>query len=353
MAVMAAKRAITIARRHRLLHIESKVRSWWEEKSSHTAYMNTLTEISTMRSWPFKTGSKPYPSPGEAIRVYSADATLYTIAKANISADRVLVPNVRVTLSSIVTRLIKEIEWMEEFLAEDQPSMRTGSLSCFADRAFDNMINRIISRGDPTKPCFRFLQDCRDLYGFACGGTAGGMNRDLLLHYMNVQTILAERFCPHYADYVWREVLKKDGCVIDAPWPTGSLPDLNIYEASKYLCKVIMRIFKHKNITRNQKRSISSCLIYVKELKHQERQKLLRRFQKFCKDKQTFPMATPSWERGVVEENMDLIKTLCVLEDLQVLSVTELDDFAKADPLFSQLYEKPPSPGSIIFLARW
>ncbi|KAF5726640.1 Leucine--tRNA ligase cytoplasmic [Tripterygium wilfordii] len=260
---MAAKRAITIARRHRLLHIESKVRSWWEEKSSHTAYMNTLTEISTMRSWPFKTGSKPYPSPGEAIR------------------------------------------------------------------------------------------DCRDLYGFACGGIVGGMNRDLLLHYMNVQTIHIELFCPHYADYVWREVLKKDGCVIDAPSPTAPRLDLNIYEASKYLCKVIMRIIKHKNITRNQKRSISSCLIYVKELKHQERQELLRRFQKFCKDKQTFPMATPSWERGVVEENMDLIKTLCVLEDLQVLSVTELDDFAKADPLFSQLYEKPPSPGSIIFLARW
>ncbi|KAE8708425.1 hypothetical protein F3Y22_tig00110342pilonHSYRG00131 [Hibiscus syriacus] len=40
------------------------------------------------------------------------------------------------------------------------------------------------------------------------------MNRDLVWHFMDVQTRLITPFCPHYAEFVWRELLKKDGFVV-------------------------------------------------------------------------------------------------------------------------------------------
>lgn len=41
------------------------------------------------------------------------------------------------------------------------------------------------------------------------------MNRDLVWRFMDVQTRMIAPICPHYAEYVWRELLKKDGFVAE------------------------------------------------------------------------------------------------------------------------------------------
>lgn len=83
------------------------------------------------------------------------------------------------------------------------------------------------------KTGFYDLQAARDEYRFSCG--AGGMNRDLVLRFMDVQTRLFTPICPHYAEYVWREILKKEGFVIKAGWPVADVPDLSLKKANKYL----------------------------------------------------------------------------------------------------------------------
>ncbi|CAA7035477.1 unnamed protein product [Microthlaspi erraticum] len=58
---------------------------------------------------------------------------------------------------------------------------------------------------------FYDLQAARDEYRLSCG--SGGMNHDLILKFMDVQTRLIEPICPQFAEHVWRELLKKEGSV--------------------------------------------------------------------------------------------------------------------------------------------
>ncbi|RRT66702.1 hypothetical protein B296_00039985 [Ensete ventricosum] len=77
------------------------------------------------------------------------------------------------------------------------------------------------------------LQAARDEYRFSCG--AGGMNHKLLWRFMDVQTRLMTPICPHYAEHVWKNILKKDGFVVNAGWPLYDAPDPTLKIANKYL----------------------------------------------------------------------------------------------------------------------
>lgn len=86
---------------------------------------------------------------------------------------------------------------MEEVL-EAQGSLRTGPVTLFADRVFENEMNlavhltgasyeRMLFR-EALKTGFFDLQLARDEYRFSCG--AQGMHRDLLLRFLALQTQL-------------------------------------------------------------------------------------------------------------------------------------------------------------------
>lgn len=117
------------------------------------------------------------------------------------------------------------------------------------------------------KTGFYDLQAARDEYRLSCG--AEGMNSDLVWHFMDVQTRLITPICPHYAEYVWRELLKKEGFVINAGWPVADVPYLTLRSANKYLQDSIvwMRKLLQKQISgsKNATRNNLVGLMYVNE----------------------------------------------------------------------------------------
>nr|TKW28711.1 hypothetical protein SEVIR_3G346600v2 [Setaria viridis] len=96
--------------------------------------------------------------------------------------------------------------------------------------------------GDALKSGFYDLQLARDEYRLSCG--ASGMNHDLLWRFMDVQTRLITPICPHYAEYVWQKILKKEGFAIKAGWPVADTPDLTLRIANKYLQDSIVSMRK-------------------------------------------------------------------------------------------------------------
>ncbi|CAA7032543.1 unnamed protein product [Microthlaspi erraticum] len=74
------------------------------------------------------------------------------------------------------------------------------------EKAYENCLFR-----EALKNGFYDLQAARDEYRLSCG--SGGMNHDLILKFMDVQTRLIEPICPQFAEHVWRELLKKEGSV--------------------------------------------------------------------------------------------------------------------------------------------
>jgi leucyl-tRNA synthetase len=227
---------------------------------------------------------------------------------------------------------------------------------------------------------------------------------------MDVQTRLISPICPHYAEYVWRELLKKEGFVINAGWPKADAPDLTLKSANKYLQDsiVLMRKLLQKQILGSKKANNKGApvskpsedkligLIYVNEqfdgwkaeclrilrsrfdtntrtfasdvdgevletiknssvcpdANFKRTQKLCMPFLRFKKDEavalgvQALDLKLPFGEMEVLQENLDLIKRQIGLEEVEVLSVTDPDALAKAGPLVRLIDQNPPFPGN-------
>ncbi|KAJ4866887.1 ATP binding [Raphanus sativus] len=196
----------------------------------------------------------------QAIEEFPATATRFSLADAGDGVDDANF--VFETANAAILRLTKELTWIEEVLAAES-SLRTGPLSTYADKVFENDMNIAIRLTEKAyKDClFREalkngvydLQAARDEYRLSCGN--GGMNHDLVLTFMDVQTRLIEPVCLHFAEYVWRKLLKKECCVVTAGWPTSNEPDLVLKGANKYLQDsiVLMRKLLQKQLLGSKK----------------------------------------------------------------------------------------------------
>ncbi|XP_071736822.1 leucine--tRNA ligase, cytoplasmic-like [Rutidosis leptorrhynchoides] len=350
----------------------------------------------------------------QAINEFSADAIRFSFADAGDGMDNANF--VFETANTAIMRLTKELGWMEEVLAApDSASLRVGPPSTYADRVFDNEMNiavKITEKNyseymfrDALKTGFFDLRNARDEYKLSCGGTSG-MNRDLVLRFVDVQTRLIAPICPHYSEYVWRKILKKQGFVIKAGWPEAENPDVTLQKANRYLQDSIYNFRKllmkqasgHSKKGNNNKATIQSKptigLIYVNEQydgwkreclnilrnkydtqnrKFAPDEEILQALQKsevgqkenfkqtpkqcmqflrFKKDEimtlgvQALDLRLPFGEIEVFQENLELIKRQIGLEHVEILSAT--------DSHGSLLKQDLPSPGSptAIFLTH-
>lgn len=354
----------------------------------------------------------------QAIEEFSADATRFSLADAGDGMDDANF--VFETANAAILRLTKEIAWMQEIIAAES-SLRTGPPATYADRVFANEINFAVQTTqrnydeylfrEALKSGFYDLQAARDEYRFSCGSL--GMNRDLLWRFMDVQTRLLTPICPHYGEYVWRDLLKKDGFVIKAGWPEGELPDLTLRKANKYLQDSIVSMRKllqkqlsggkkgKANVTNVQSKPMVG-LIYVneqydgwkmeclnilrtkfisetgtfapdqeiigalhssplgQEANFKQILKLCMPFMRFKKDEavsvgvQALDLRLPFGEKDVLEENKALVKRQLGLERVEILWANDPNDVQKAGSHVSLLNQNPPSPGNptAIFLSE-
>ncbi|XAR57498.1 Leucine--tRNA ligase [Bertholletia excelsa] len=354
----------------------------------------------------------------QAISEFSADATRFALADAGDGMDD---GNFAFeTANAAILRLTKEISWMQEVILAES-SMRSGPPTSYADLVFANEINIAVRMAEKNyseyllrealKTGFYDLQAARDEYRFSCG--LGGMNRDLAWQFMDVQTRLIAPICPHYAEYVWKELLKRDGFVIRAGWPEADLPDLTLKKANKYLQDSIvsMRKLLQKQVSGSKKAKVNVSsqqskpmvgLIYVneqydgwkkeclnilrskfdsatqrfapdqeivqalqqspigQEANFKQIQKLCMPFLRFKKDEviavgvQALDLKLPFGEMEVLKENSELIKRQLGLERLEILSITDPDAVERAGPRVSLLNQNPPFPGNptAIFLSE-
>eukprot|EP00882_Tetradesmus_deserticola_P006429 GHRQ01006765.1.p1 GENE.GHRQ01006765.1~~GHRQ01006765.1.p1 ORF type:complete len:1052 (+),score=503.60 GHRQ01006765.1:66-3221(+) len=180
----------------------------------------------------------------EAIAEYSADAMRWALADAGDGMDDANFETS--TANAAILRLTKELSWMEEMLAPEA-GLRDGPPSTINDRVFGNELNIAVFRAREAydKLLFREALKCagydlgnaRDVYRFACGPE--GMNRGLVLRYMELSCLLLVPITPHTCEHVWGALLQKQGSVLRAGWPAAAEPDFIMQRAAQYIEDVI------------------------------------------------------------------------------------------------------------------
>ncbi|KAK9473919.1 uncharacterized protein V1510DRAFT_413058 [Dipodascopsis tothii] len=146
--------------------------------------------------------------------------------------------------NAMILRLYTLREWCEEQI-KNLDSLRTGPIDSFFDRAFENELNALVedTKNNYQNALYKAalktglydFQAARDYYREATSGAAG-MHRDLVLRYIEQQALLLTPIAPHFAEYIWSDVLKNKTTVQTALFPTVSKPvDLALTAALEYV----------------------------------------------------------------------------------------------------------------------
>ncbi|WPT12113.1 Leucine--tRNA ligase, cytoplasmic [Picochlorum sp. SENEW3] len=186
---------------------------------------------------------------GQAIREYSADAMRIALADAGDTMDDANFEHQ--TANGAILRLTKELTWIEEVL-NSVDAMRNEQPTSFLDRVFDNEMNICLQKTKESYDHYLFrealkfgmydLQIARDTYRFACGPE--GMNRRLILKYIDLFARGMTPIVPHTAEHIWRNLLKKDGFIIKAGWPKQEPIDLILQSMATYIESTIAHLRK-------------------------------------------------------------------------------------------------------------
>ncbi|KAJ9101497.1 hypothetical protein QFC19_005150 [Naganishia cerealis] len=180
----------------------------------------------------------------EALEKFGADATRLVLADAG---DDMTDANFdEATANACVLRLYTAIRWATDMkVARSEGKLRSGTWNTH-DQAFMTEMEDLNRK---TRQAFiaTFFKDClkygyyeyqsardwyRDITLTEHGGQ--GMHVDLVFYFIRTSALLAQPFIPHYAEYIWREILDESTSVQNALWPEVKAP----FESSGVLAKL-------------------------------------------------------------------------------------------------------------------
>ncbi|CAJ0912618.1 5884_t:CDS:2, partial [Entrophospora sp. SA101] len=203
----------------------------------------------------------------ESIERYGADASRISLADAGDSVEDANFEEA--TANAAILRLFTLKEWCEEQI-KNKDNLRTGPTDSFHDRVFKNEMNKLIQQTrnayedsfyrDALKYGFYELQTSRDWYREATSQEGEGMHRDLILRWIELQALLLSPIAPHWSEYIWGEVLQKDGFIVNASFPSPSEPvDESLIEAIEYIRKLIKNIRDLEGASQKKKKKGSKA----------------------------------------------------------------------------------------------
>ncbi|KAK9450437.1 uncharacterized protein V1518DRAFT_413846 [Limtongia smithiae] len=149
--------------------------------------------------------------------------------------------------NAMILRLYTLREWCEEQI-KNLDSLRTGRCDTFLDLAFENEMNVLVESTlkNYTNAFYKAalktglydFQAARDYYREATSYDVG-MHKDLVLRYIEQQALLLMPIAPHFAEYIWTDLLKKPESVQLALFPKISKPiDIGMTAALDYVRSV-------------------------------------------------------------------------------------------------------------------
>lgn len=122
--------------------------------------------------------------------------------------------------------------------------VRTGAKG-FWDGLFENEMNVLVRETKQhfsdtdyklaLKSGFYDFTLARDFYREATKAAGVGMHQDLIKRYIELQALLLTPLAPHWAEYMWLEVLKKPSTIQTALWPEVSDPKPELTAAREYI----------------------------------------------------------------------------------------------------------------------
>ncbi|KAK4667545.1 cytosolic leucyl tRNA synthetase [Podospora pseudopauciseta] len=177
----------------------------------------------------------------DVVKKYGADAARVALADAGDTiADSNFVEDVA---DNTILRFYTNKEWIEETVKDE--SLRTGELNDFQDVLFDNEMNALVAEAKKhyeetsyklaLKAGHYDFLNARDTYREACTAAGIPLHKDLVFKYIRLQALLLTPIAPHWADFVWQEILGEKTSIQFARWPDVPASDAGLTAAREYV----------------------------------------------------------------------------------------------------------------------
>ncbi|KAJ6478559.1 hypothetical protein C8R47DRAFT_1138813 [Mycena vitilis] len=184
----------------------------------------------------------------ESIMKFGADATRLTLADAGDGVEDANFDEK--SANANILRVHTLVQWCEE-MVQEQPNLRQGPKNLYHDLVFEQEINELINitQGhyvatnykDALKYGFYELQTARDWYREVTSDV--GMHNELVMYWIRVAALLITPIAPHFAEHLWRTVLKSPTSIQLALWPTPpTAVDVAVIESGVYMRGTIKTI---------------------------------------------------------------------------------------------------------------
>lgn len=180
----------------------------------------------------------------QIVEKFGADASRIALADAGDTVEDANFDESNA--NAAILRLYNLKEWAEEIM-KDSDKLRTDELSDFFDIAFENEMNSLIEQTYKQyeltnyKNALKYglfdFQASRDYYR----ESTVVMHKDLVLRYIKEQVLLLAPIAPHFAEYVYREVLGNKQSVQNAKFPRAFKPVDNAITASLEYVRSVQR----------------------------------------------------------------------------------------------------------------
>eukprot|EP00056_Hartaetosiga_gracilis_P022489 m.30897 g.30897 ORF g.30897 m.30897 type:complete len:1042 (-) comp9675_c0_seq1:131-3256(-) len=198
----------------------------------------------------------------QALDKYGTDATRMSLADAGDGVDDANFEEKAANAN--VLRLHKELEWVNETI-QSLDTMRTGDMTLLADRVFINEINSAIVTSqeayeglnfrDALKYGFFNLQAARDRYRKVVTQDGSNVHRDLVMRFIEVQTVILSPICPHICEHIWK-LIGKNTSILNACYPVGDEVDDVLLMSGRYLDSVEIDVRKRVDKLTSGKKKI-------------------------------------------------------------------------------------------------
>ncbi len=262
----------------------------------------------------------------QIVEKFGADASRIALADAG---DTVEDANFEESsANAAILRLTTLKEWSEDAIKRVD-TFRTGEFDFF-DIAFENELNELIEETykqydesnykAALKTGLFDYQTARDYYRESCEV----MHRDLVLRYIETQILLLTPIVPHFAEYIYREVLGKNTTVQDAKFPRATKPvDLSISEGLEYIRYLTRSIRETEGALMKKKKGKPSELDSSKPVK----------LTIFVSE------SFPEWQNNYIELVRELFEKQS-LNDNNVIKQKVGKDMKRAMPFISNLKQR-------------
>ncbi|CCD24930.1 leucine--tRNA ligase CDC60 NDAI_0E01140 [Naumovozyma dairenensis CBS 421] len=273
----------------------------------------------------------------QIVEKFGADASRIALADAGDTVEDANFDEANANAAILRLYILKE--WAEE-IVKNPDGLRTGETHDFFDIAFEHEMNSLIEKTYEQysltnyKNALKYglfdFQAARDYYREA----SGSMHKDLVERYIEVQALMLAPIAPHFAEYIYREVLGREGSVQTTKFPRASKPiDHGVLSSLEYV--------------RNVQRSI----------REGEGQALKKKKGKAAEIDQSKPVklnlliseSFPEWQSGCVEVVRRMFAEHTLDDSKKIRENINPKDMKRAMPFISMLKQRltTESPESV------